>query len=105
MVKMGNDLANATREIGQKEAERFAENNPPDPNPPKNAAYWKRRATTAEARVAELEAENASLRQGVHPPARPLANGFNLGDFMAGCTPEDIAALCDALDRDPLDPS
>jgi len=46
-----------------------------------------------------------ALRQGIHPPSRPMPNGFNLTDFMNGCAPEDIAALGDALDREPLEPS
>lgn len=86
------------------ERERFERENPPDPNPPKNAAYWKRRAQDAaqdrdnalevcrnlEARVAELEAENAELKARINPPrdTRPRCPVHTfVSTDECGCTP------------------
>lgn len=66
---------------------------------------WQEENKRLKARVEELEAENAALRQGIHPPTRPMPGGFSMENFMNGCPPEDIAALCDAMDLEPLDPS
>lgn len=51
-----------------------------------------------DARIAALEAEVASLKSGITPPKTPMEGGFSLDKFMPGVTPEDAAAMGEALD-------